>query len=224
MHDEDIDRAASAWLDAVEARWRRTGIAGTTCARLRSELEADLSDALYSGAARDDLLAAEPYEFADQLARAHGLLGDGPVAGSARPTPAAFATTALLGALAGAAAVWFVVWPVLNQATSTVSDDTSVALFYSVGAVVVLLGAAIAVRRRFRAYAGVRDVVGSLAGLVAGSLAGLAPTLAISRALAYPSQPLLVLIEALPVLALAAAGILLARRFAARRAEAVAWL
>lgn len=216
MHvDEDVD----VWLVAVDDRWREIGVPGLERARLRRELERDVAAALDAGAGLLDLIGTDPTDFADQVATAQG--HPIPRREGVPPTPMRIAATALGGAVAGALVVWLGVWPYLNDIAPTLSDAASMWLYYSVGGVIVLLGATGALRLRLGRIGLCRELAPTLIGLVAGCLVGLAPAIAISHALDYPTQPVLVLIEATSLLALAVGGIILARRVATRHRTAV---
>jgi hypothetical protein len=214
-----MDEPLQRWLDAVDERWRQIGLSPLVRGRLRRDLERDVGDALRTGADTDDLIATDPKDFADQVAQAQGH-SDAPVAGG-QPSTKSVTITALAGALGGAAVVWFVVWPVLTRAVPTASDTTFIAVGYLLGATVVLLGSVAALRRRFGADAAIAQVVlPTLTGLIVGGLVGLPATLLISRALAYPTDPVLVLLEAIPIIGCASGGIYLARRLVARNEAA----
>ncbi len=214
MPDEEMDAKLQHWLNRVDERWRTTGVPTYERGRLRRELDRDVEEALQAGAAPGDLMATDPDEFADQVAVAHGHAAAEPSGDPA--SPGSVVVTALLGALTGVVLVWFVVWPAMSVVAPTASDNAFVAIGYPLAVVTVLLCAAIALRMRFGAS--IRTVIlPSLAGLVAGCLLGLPATLLISQALDYPTNPVLVLFEAIPMIGLAILGIQVARRLAARR-------
>jgi hypothetical protein len=216
MPDEEMGAELQAWLDQVDERWRATGVPTYERGRLRRELDRDVEEALRAGAEPRDLMATDPDEFADQVAAAHGLR---PAESPGDPlSPGSLAVTVLAGALAGVLVVWFVVWPVLVAVAPTAGDYAFVAIDYPLAAVTVLLCAAIALRWRFGFDASVRGVIlPTLAGLAAGCLLGLPATLLISRALDYPTNPVLVLFEAIPMIVLAVLGVRVARWLVARR-------
>lgn len=217
----EMNEPLQRWIDAVDERWRRIGLSAPIRGRLRRDLERDVGDALRAGADTDDLIATDPEEFADEVAHAQGH-AEAPVAGG-QPSTTNVVITALAGALGGAAVVWFVLWPVLPWALPTASDTIFIAVAYSLGAAVVLLVSGAALRSRFGPRAAIAQVVlPTLTGLIVGCLVGLPPTLLISRALAYPTAPVLVLLEAIPMIGCASAGIYLARRLVMRRAGALA--
>lgn len=209
------------WIDAVDERWRHVGLSPIVRGRLRRDLERDLGDALRAGADTEDLIATDPEHFADQVAQAQGHF-EVPKAGG-QPSTKGVIITGLAGALGGAAVVWFVLWPSLARAFPTASVTAFLAVAYSLGAAVVVLGSVVALRRRFGADADVaRVVLPTLTGLIVGCLVGLPATLLISRAMAYPDDPALVLFEAIPIIGCASGGIYLARRLVARNEAASA--
>jgi len=213
---DEMDAELQDWLNRVDERWRTTGVPTYDRGRLRRELDRDIEEALRAGAAPRDLMATDADEFADQVAVAHG---HPPAEHSDEPASAgSMAVTAIAGALAGVLLAWFVVWPAMVAVAPTAGDNVLVAIGYPIAAVTVLACAAIALRVRFgpRASAG-GVILPSLAGLVAGCLLGLPATLAISRALDYPTNPALVLFEAIPMIGLAILGIRVARWLVARR-------
>lgn len=211
MPDDEANRDVDTWLTAVYARWCDIGVPAVERVRLRRELERDISDAMDTGAGLADLISTDPAEFADRVATANGY--GVPAPEQAHLSPTRIATTAVAGAVIGAAVVWFVIWPYLIQIAATASDGALIGLGYSIGAVVVLGGAAVALRLRLGRRTFRTEVGPALLGMVGGCLLRLAPALAISRALAYPTQPVLVLIEAVPLLGLALAGIIIVRHF-----------
>lgn len=214
MPDDEIDAELQDWLNRVDERWRATGVPTYERGRLRRELDRDVEEALRAGAAPRDLMATDPDEFADQVAVAHGHAAAKP---SGQPVaPGSVVGTALVGALSGVVLVWFVVWPAMSVVAPTASDNAFVVVGYALAVVTVLLCAAIALRLRFDAS--VRNVIlPTLAGLVAGCLLGLPATLVISRTLDYPTNPVLVLFEAIPMIVLAVLGVRVARWLVARR-------
>ena len=213
-----MDAPLQEWLDGVDDRWRRTGVPAVGRGRLRRELERDVADAIRGGAGTRDLTAADPDEFADQVARAHGQ--PPPPVTETRPSTGRVAATALGGAAIGAAVAWLIAWPIVIQLFTSASDNVLVAIAYPIGAILVVLGAVVALRERFGVHASIgRVVLPSLIGLATGCLLGLPITLLIARSLAYPTNAALVLLEALPMFGLAVGGIYLARRVLARESE-----
>lgn len=208
------DAALRGWIDRVEERCRVSGVAEPSRARLRRELESDLAAAWQSGATIGELTSESPSGFADEVLRAN----DEQAAATEPLGSRDIATTALLGALGGAAVVWFVLWPVLIRLLSSASDVVILAVFYPVVASTVLLGAVAALRLRYGQRAAYREVVvPALVGMCVGFLVGLPATLLVSRALAYPNAPALMILEAVPMMLTAVCGIWLALRLSSIR-------
>ena len=209
------DPHLQSWIAAVSSYWQRRGVSEEDRARLQAELERDLRLAVAEGAAVEDLISADPGEFARELPEANGLTD---VSGRTDPvlTTTAFVVTAMVGALAGAIASAVLLYPlglrVLDAVPLTYNGEGVFAVGLAVVASCVSAAfAACALRWRFRLHAGVRRT-SLLAGafLLLGGAASIAPTMALAARLDYNSTAPVVLTEVAIVLAFCIAGLLAA--------------
>lgn len=202
------------WLSVVDFYWQRLGVASTERDRLRKELRDNLEVSLAEGASVEEIIAADPGQFARDVAEASEV-PTGTLRADHRLTTWSFVTTALVGAFLGgliALAVWY---PPGTRIMDQVSyqDQGMVALGLHAGAACfALAGAMAAVRWRFRFHQHLRLVVG-LTGvfLLLGGLASIFPTMALAASLGYSSQAPIVFNEVVLVLLFCTAGLLLAR-------------
>lgn len=195
-----LDPHIRPWIADVSSYWQRRGVPEEDRARLQTELERDLALAVAEGAAIDDLVAADPSDFACELAEANGLTN-----ASGRTDPAltttAFVVTAMVGALVGAIASVLLVYswgvPVLDALPLTYSEEGVFAVGLHVVAVCICAAfGAGALRYRFRSHAGIKRTA-LLAGgfLLLGGAASVAPTMALAATFGYSTTTSVVLLE-----------------------------
>lgn len=200
------------WVDAVAEQWRGGGLPSAARGRLRRELEDDVLTALGEGAPASVFLDEDPPDFARRVAEAQGLPLAGP-APTVAMTPGRVATTALAGAGAGALLWWLAAVPFLQYAVPAgASHAAFLVVGYGLGVVLVLTGLTVALRSRFGPLA----LLPTMLGLVGGFAVGIVPSVLISTALGYPTDPILVVIVASPVLLAAWWGVRIAARSSLR--------
>lgn len=211
-----LDPRLRLWIANVSSYWQRRGVSEGDRARLQTELERDLALAVTEGAAIDDLIAADPSEFARELAEANGLTN---ASGRTDPvlTTTAFVVTAMTGVLVGAIASALLVYswgvPVLDALPLTYSEEGVFAVgLHVVAACICAAFAAGALRYRFRRHAGIKRTA-LLAGgfLLLGGAASVAPTMALAASFGYNNTASVVLMELGIVVAFCVAALLVAQ-------------
>jgi hypothetical protein len=211
-----LDPHLEAWVADVSYYWQRRGVSDQDRARLRVDLERDLSLALAEGATVDALVEADPNEFALELAEADGL-----PAASLHPdhsmTTTSLIVTALAGATAGAVASASLVYPVglrlLDSLTLSYAGEGDFAIgLHVLAACICTAFAMAAVRWRFRFHPGIRRAT-LLTGLclLLGGASSVAPTMALAASLGYNNEAPVVILEVGIVLAFCVAGLGTAR-------------
>lgn len=182
------ETALDDWVDDVEDYWRRHDLSARDRRRLVAELEADLADAVAGGASVGELVGRDVAAFAREVAEAEGLALR-PEVELVPPTYDDLARTTTLGTVAGAAAAW--IWLTSSfLIIPAVPEVAAIVLIYLIAAGVLVLGAVVAVRWRYRWWEGARRAsllagVAAVIGIVASiaPLAGLAVLLGYSTAL-----------------------------------------
>lgn len=227
--DRILDPGLLAWIEDVFEHWTRVGVGADARELLRSELEADLTQALAGGANAAELTSICASEFADRVAQAHDLSTAVVVprkityhaltAAALVPrqiTYRALTATALGGAVLGAVASLSVVYPYAYVPTR-LSEFWTAMTVHVIAAVLTLAFACAAVAWRFRGTETMRRTVGFTALLMglAGALSVL-PTMAVARFFQYSSAAPVVLLELTLVSTFVVLGIISARWLATR--------
>lgn len=207
----------TVWVDLVETQWEALGIDEPERRRLRQELVADLGRALLSGAAADDLIAADAGRFAEDVAMAEGIEPS-----QARPTPRHagpvdrfhLVVVALAGAVAGGLLSLITVYPIGIRFIEASSGDPDVegALALCLHVLASLLAAACggaAVRWHFRHLQGAKRLgFVAAAGLLASGAVAAYITVAFARTTDYSNRTPVVFTELVLVLFVCALGML----------------
>lgn len=217
-----LDPRLEEWVAVVSYYWQRRGISGEARARLRVALERDLRLALAEGATVDTLIDADPNEFAREIAEADGL-PSAPLRPDHSLTTTSLLVTALVGALAGAVASVWLVYPLGYRLIDNLGLSYSGEGAFSVGlhvlaACICTAFASAAVRWRFRFQRGIRRTT-LLTGLflLLGGAFSVAPTMALAASLGYSRDAHAVLLEVGLVLPFCVAGLLTARWILTRK-------
>ncbi len=208
-----LDPRFRPWIASVASYWERRGVSEADQTRLRAELERDLSLAVLEGAAVEDLIDADPSEFARELAEANGLTD---ASGRTDPTltTTTFVVTAMVGAMVGAIASALLLYPlgvqVLDGLPLTYSGEGVFAVgLHVVASCICAAFAAGALRWRFRRHAKINRTALIAGGfLLLGGAASVAPTMALAASLNYNNTAPVVLMEVGIVLAFCIAGLL----------------
>lgn len=207
------DPLIEEWIDAVEARWASAGVTGARRAGLRADLVADLEQASADGAPVDELLAEDPAAFAARVARASEV----PRSRLARRPAWRFSVPGLMlgllgGAVAGFVLALFTVYPggmyVSDELELSYEQEGWVAVgMHVLAAAFSLAGALMVLAWAFPVRASAaRTLVGLGAGVLAGGVASIWPTMALAHRLDYSFAPGVVLLEIAMVVGFCLAG------------------
>lgn len=209
------DPRLQAWVAVVVYYWQREGVSDQDRIRLRADLDHDLGQSLAEGASIDDLIAADPGEFAREVAEADGIL-TGPLRPHHEMTTRSFIGTALAGAVGGAFVAAIVVYPfglyILDQLQLSLAGERTFALcLHVIAACLCTASAMLAVWWRFRFQNGLHRVV-ALTGifLILGGAASVLPTIALAASIGYSTRALPVLVEIVIVVGFCIAGLRMA--------------
>lgn len=206
-------------LDELDTAWRRDGVPAVWRRELAADVEPDLRAAAADGADPADLLQPDPVTFAHTVAEAAGVP-------RVRPEYARSAVAFLAGATAAFFLGWLPTIAVLNgtssvssQAPLTPSTVALLASTFGILGLLCLLAGLAALAGALRGRERVRQtVIRTAVVLPALAVAVVPAVIGFARATDYSTSTSVVLTELVVVYGSAAAGVVLARRWALRGA------
>jgi len=204
--------AITAWIDAVEQHLLDARVAARQRRLLVGDLERDVRAAIADGAPASQFLREDPRDFAVRLAEANGLtVTSGP---QTQMTTWALVGTGLAGALAAAAFVWFFVYTgpvaalVLDTFVGPGQELPAVLGLHVASAALVVIGAATAIRLRFRQIlSSWRPAIRAGLYMAAAGVVSIPLVIGIGASTRYSTSPAVVLLEVAVAAAFCGLGI-----------------